>query len=279
MNGWLGALPFGCMAGACLAVGCAPALSSFAPAHVPEVGHLQAELGTDVSVSIGSVNSLVRASEALDHTASQRALTDDEKRAILVGGANLGLDPPAVIPHLGVAYSPIEHWELAVRLAASGWRAGVRRQLLMQRTNGVDFTVGMGFGRAIFDPPIHSVLETLTVTDFSRWTLDFPITVGQHGSWYRWWGGPRFLYSHTAQTMALSLPIDDITVTGSMSGHALYVGGHAGQVFGYRSVFIGPEFTVAKLFGSANVQALGTTVDLDIGGVVIYPALALMGEF
>ncbi len=274
MNGRWGVLPFGW-----LAVACAPALSSFEPAHVPEVGHVQAELGTDVSVSFGSVNSIVRASETLDRAASQRMLSDDEKRAILVGGANLGLDPPAVVPHLGVAYSPLEHWELGLRFAASGWRVGVRRQLLEQQSSGVDFTIGVGFGRAIFDPPIHSVLDTLTVTDFSRWALDFPITVGQHGTWYRWWTGPRFLYAHTAQSMALRLPADDVTVTGSMSGHALYVGGYAGLVFGYRSVFLGPEFTVAKLFGSANVQALGTTVDLDIGSVVLYPALAVLGEF
>lgn len=269
-----GVLPFGLWAAAC-----APALSSFQPAHVPEVGHVQAELGADVSVSTGSVNSIVRASETLDHLASQRMLTDEEKRAILVGGANLGLDPPAVIPHLGVAYSPIEHWELGLRFAASGWRVAVRRQLLEQRGSGVDFTIGVGFGRAIFDPPIHSVLDTLTVTDFSRWTLDFPVTVGQHGSWYRWWAGPRLLYSHTAQSMSLSLPVDDVTVAGSMAGNALYVGGYAGLVFGYKTIFLGPEFTVTKLFGSATVQALGSTVDLDIDSVVLYPALALMGEF
>ncbi|HWZ89826.1 MAG TPA: hypothetical protein VNW92_13280 [Polyangiaceae bacterium] len=261
------------------AVACAPALSGFQPAHVPAVGHVQAELGADVSVSLGSVNSIVRASETLDHAAAQRMLTDDEKRAILAGGANLGLDPPAVIPHFGVAYSPLEHWELGLRFAASGWRVGVRRQLLEQLDSGVDFTVGVGFGRAIFDPPIHSVLETLTVNDFSRWALDFPVTLGQHGSWYRWWAGPRLLYSHTAQTMTLSLPLDNRTVTGSMSGHALYVGGYAGLVFGYRTIFLGPEFTVAKLFGSANVQALGGAMDLDIDSVVVYPALALMGEF
>ncbi|HEY4103885.1 MAG TPA: hypothetical protein VGM44_08340, partial [Polyangiaceae bacterium] len=264
---------------ALLFVACAPALSSFQPAHLPEPGHIQAELGADVSVSIGSVNSIVRASETLDKTAAERMLTDEEKREILTGGANLGLDPPAVIPHLGVAYSPLEHWELGLRFAASGWRASVRRQLLMQDESGVDVTIGVGFGRAIFDPPIHSVLSTLTVDDFSRWTLEFPVAIGQHGSWYRWWAGPRFLYAHTSQTMSLNVPYDNVSVTGSMNGHALYVGGYAGLAFGYRTVFLGPEFTAAKLFGSAEVSALGETQTLDIDSFVIYPALALMGEF
>jgi hypothetical protein len=259
--------------------GCATALSSFQPAHVPDKGHIQAEIGADVSVSVGSVGSIVHASETLDHSSAQRALTDEEKRTILAGGANLGLNPPAVIPHLGVAYSPVERWELALRFAASGWRAGVRRQLLDQRESGVDLTVGLGVGRAIFDPPIHSVLDTLTVDDFSRWNLDVPVVIGQQGSWFRWWAGPRFVYSHTSQTMTLTLPIDNVSVTGSMSGQALYVGAYAGVVFGYRSIFLGPELTVVRLFGNANVTALGTTSNIDVGGFVIYPAFALMGEF
>jgi hypothetical protein len=225
------------------------------------------------------VGSIVHASKTLDQAAAQRMLSDDEKRLILEGGANLGLDPPAIIPHLGVAYAPLEHWETALRFAASGWRAGVRRQLLEQRDSGVDFTVGLGVGRAIFDPPIHSVLSTLTVTEFSRWSVDVPIAVGQHGSWYRWWAGPRFVYSHTSQTMRLSLPLDNLTVTGSMNGHATYVGGYAGLAFGFRTVFLGPELTFVRLIGNADVSALGSTTNIDIGGFVIYPAFALMGEF
>jgi hypothetical protein len=259
--------------------GCATSLSSFQPAHVPEQGHFQAELGADVSVSVGSVDSIVHASEALDHSAAQRMLTDDEKRTILEGGANLGLDPPSIIPHVGVAYSPFERWELALRFAASGWRAGVRRQLLEQRDSGVDLTVGVGIGRAIFDPPIHSVLETLTVDDFSRWSLDVPVTVGQHGTWFRWWAGPRLIYAHTSQTMTLTLPLENTSVTGSMSGHASYVGGFAGVAFGYRTVFLGPELTVVRLLGNAEVTALSSTTSIDIDSFVIYPAFALMGEF
>ena len=65
------------------------------------------------------VGSIVHASETLDHTAAQRTLTDEEKRTILEGGANLGLNPPAVIPHLGVAYSLLERWELLFEQAGA----------------------------------------------------------------------------------------------------------------------------------------------------------------
>jgi hypothetical protein len=228
---------------------------------------------------VGSVGSIVRASETLDHSAANRTLTDDEKRTILRGGANLGINPPAFIPHLGVAYSPLERWELALRFAASGWRAGVRRQLLEQRDSTVDLTIGLGIGHSVFDPPIHSVLETLTVDDFSRWNLDVPVAVGQHGTWFRWWAGPCLVYSHTSQTMTLALPIDNVSVTGSMSGYGLYLGGRAGVVFGYRTIFLGPELTFVRLFGNADVNALGSTTNIDIDGFVIYPSFALTGAF
>jgi hypothetical protein len=78
--------------------------------------------------------------------------------------------------------------------------------------------------------------------------------------------------------MTLTLPFDRVTVTGSMSGYAVYAGGFAGVVFGYRSIFLGPELTVVRIAGNADVNALGSTTNIDIGGFVIYPAFALMGE-
>ncbi len=45
------------------------------------------------------------------------------------------------------------------------------------------------------------------------------------------------------------------------------------------SIFLGPELTVVRIFGNADVTALGATTNIDIAGFVIYPAFALMGEF
>ena len=262
----------------CLPLGCATALSSFQPAHVPPKGHIQAEVGLDISESLGAINQVLDAAETLDEAASERSLSDDEKRQILRGGAHLGLNPPAFIPHAGVAYAPFERWEASLRFAATGWRVGVRHQLVAQDEVGVDFTVGIGFGTALFDPPIHQVLDTIEVNDFVRWNLDLPITVGNHGSWYRWWAGPRLLYSGMSETMTLHLPYDT-TVTGSVSGHGLYVGGFVGAAFGYRSLFIGPELTLVELLGSAEVRAVGTTTRASLDSFVVYPAIAVMGEF
>lgn len=262
----------------CLPLGCATALSSFQPAHVPKKGHVQTEVGLNISESSGAINKVLDAAEAMDQAASQRSLTDAERRQILEGGAHLGLNPPAFIPHAAIAYAPFEHWEASVRFAATGWRLGVRRQLLVQTESGVDLTVGIGIGSAAFSPPIHKILDTIQVEHFVRWNIDLPITVGGHGSWYRWWTGPRLLYSGMSETMTLHLPYDT-TVTGSVAGHGFYVGGFAGTAFGYDTLFIGPELTLVELVGSAEVTAAEATSQVKLNTFIVYPAIALMGDF
>jgi hypothetical protein len=261
-----------------LGCACAPALSSFQPAHVPEKGHVQAELGMDVAIPTGSIKKAIDAAESLDAAAESRALSDAEKLAILEGAVSLATNPPAAIPHLGVAYAPFEHWEVGLRAAASGYRLGVRRQLLLQKTHGVDLTIGLGVGRAAFEPPVSSVLSTIEVEDFVRWSFDLPVAVGKHGDWYRWWAGPRLLYATISQRVTLALPGEEVEVA-SISGKGWYVGAQGGAVFGYKHVFIGPELTLVQLFADAEVAALGQSETVDLDSFVIYPGLALMGEF
>ena len=272
------------MRGAAVAVcglhlaGCATALSTSQPAHVPAPGHVQPELGVDISFSTGAIRKVIRAADELEDSATLRTLTEEEMRRILEGGAHLTFNPSALIPHVGIASSVFERWELGLRFATSGFRLGVRHQLLEQAESGVDFTVGLGVGRAIFIPPIHDVLDSLTVDDFERWNFDVPVTVGQHGVWYRWWAGPRIALSTVSQTMTLTLP-NTPPVTATVSGNGFYLGAHAGTAFGYKSVFIGPELTLVGLFGAADVELMGETRRVGIGSFVIAPAFAVMGEF
>jgi hypothetical protein len=245
---------------------------------VPPPGHINPELGVDISFSTGSIRKVIRAADELEDTAALRSLTEEEMRRILEGGAHLTFNPPALIPHVGIASSIFERWELGLRFAASGFRLGVRHQILEQKTSGIDFTIGLGAGRAIFTPPINDVLDTLTVDAFERWNFDVPVTVGQHGDWYRWWAGPRIALSSVSQTMTLALP-NTPEVTATVSGSGFYLGAHAGTAFGYKSVFIGPELTLVGLFGSADVNMMGQTRQFGIGSFIIAPAFALMGEF
>lgn len=261
---------------------CGVGLSSNQPAHVPEQGHAHAELGVDVSYPTGTIPDVIRAAESVEEATDQRAVSDDEKRKIFVGAAAIAINPPAAVPHVGFDYGIAKSWEMGIRLATSGVRVSGRVQLLRQAEAGVDLSVGLGVGRALFTPPVHRVFDSVTVDDFSRWNVDLPMAIGRHGSWYRVWGGPRLLWSQVSQTMTLTLPDfgtpEPFRTTGTVSGRALYMGGQAGAALGYRSFFVGPELTVSYLFGSADVNALGGRDNVSVGSWVVYPAFAVMGE-
>lgn len=271
---------------ACVAAatwGCGVGLSSNQPAHVAAPGHLHTELGVDISYPTGTAPKVIDAAESVEEASNQRQLTEAEKRTILEGGAAIAMNPPAAIAHLGIDYGIAERWEVGARLATSGWRISSRRQLLLQAESGVDLSIGLGLGRAIFTPPVESVFEKLRVDEFSRWNLDVPVALGKHGSWYRVWGGPRVVFSWVSQTMTLT--VDDfgtsepVRVTGAFSGRGLYLGGQAGAALGYRSFFIGPELTLAYVFGAADVDALGSRQSVEVSSLVVYPSFAFMGEF
>jgi hypothetical protein len=257
-------------------------LSSNQPAHVPEKGHAHAELGVDVSYPTGTIPDVIHAAESVEQATEERAVSNEEKRKIFEGAAAIAINPPAAVAHAGFDYGIFAGWEVGVRLATSGLRASERTQLLKQAEAGVDLSVGLGLGRALFTPPVHSVFDSVTVDDFSRWNVDLPVAFGRHGSWYRVWGGPRLLWSHVSQTMTLTLQDfgtpQPIRTTGTVSGRALYVGGYAGAALGYRSFFVGPELTVTYLLGSADVDAFGGRDRVSVGSWVVYPAFAVMGE-
>jgi hypothetical protein len=57
------------------------------------------------------------------------------------------------------------------------------------------------------------------------------------------------------------------------------VGAQGGAAIGYRWLFIGFELTIARFIGSADVEVLGFGRNVDLGSWIIYPGVALMGEF
>ncbi len=270
--------------------GCATAVSTAQPAHVAAVGHFSGEAGVDLTASVGSIDKVISAANAITEAGNNQALTPDEERTVFEGGAHLSFNPPSIIPHIGVYYVPFDATEVGVRLSGSGLRLGVRRQLLRQNEHGVDFTVGAGIDRSIFVPQIDFGECTGTcihVDSYARWNVDAAAVLGRHGNWYRFWAGPRFLFSTLSQSMTLTTPSEidasgappTLNLKGSVTGQGFYVGGCAGAALGFRNFFIGPELTVLELLGSARVTALGTTSSASLNSLVLAPAFAVMGEF
>lgn len=260
--------------------GCGALLSGFQPAHVAEKGKLQAEGGIDISFPTGTIRSVLDAAEEIEEAADTRELTDEEKITVFRAAGGIGINPPSIVPHVGLDWTPVEHWALGLKIATTGLRVGARRQFLHQEQSGLDLTAGLGIDRTFLAPPVSSILDDVEVSDYSRWNVDARVVAGRHGSWYRWWGGPRFVFSAVSQNMTLHVTKpEDMSFPAHVSGRVVYVGMSAGAAFGYESVFVGPEITVVRLMGNAEVDALDETTSVDIASFVIYPGFGVMGEF
>jgi hypothetical protein len=132
--------------------------------------------------------------------------------------------------------------------------------------------------------PVNDIIgDVLHLDDFTRWNLDIPLVVGKHSDWYRLWGGPRIMFSRFDSALTLHLPATGATpaevVAASVEGNATFLGGQGGFALGYRYLFVGVELTIVQLISSAHLELAGQRQDVELGGLVIYPGIALMGEF
>jgi hypothetical protein len=267
------------------AVGCAPALSSFTPAHVAKKGHVQAELGTDISIPTGAVGDIIDAGKAIASAAEKRELTESEKQTLYKTGLSLSLNPPSAVEHIGVAYAPIDRFEIGLRYAVNSLRLGTRYQFLTREKHGVDMSAGLGAGLFLFEFPVSDVIGIIEIEDFTRFQLDMPIQFGVSGNWYRVWGGPRLMFTAYGTEITFDPPdVSGVTPgeveVASLDGYGFYVGAQGGVAFGYKYLFLGFELTLVEYLSNANMQVLGKTLaDANMNSFIIYPGIALMGEF
>lgn len=268
------------------AAGCAPALSSMQPAHVAPKGHVQAELGMDISIPTGPISDLIDVATTIVDYADDRELTQQEVDQLYDAAGGLVLNPPSVTPHIGVGYTPVDNLEVSLRFATSSLRLGGRYQFLSKEKHGIDASAGLGVGYYILPMPLGDTLQIVELEDFTRWQIDVPIVFGTHGNWYRLWGGPRFMYTNFGTSLRLAIPeivgeaIAARTELASFGGHAFYVGAQGGVAVGYKHVFFGFELTLVQLISNGSLQVLEQTVrELDHSSFIVYPALGFMGEF
>jgi hypothetical protein len=265
-----------------LSAGCATSLSGFQPAHVAPKGHFTAEVGVDGSLPTGTIPTLIDAAKGLVTTARERQLRPEERERLLATGVNLALDPPAAVTHAAVAYVPVSGWELALRYASGGWRLGARHQLLAQERHGLDLSAGVGLGRFSYSFPIGDLIGILELDDFVRWSVDLPVLLGKRGSFYRVWGGPRVLLARYSAALRLELPAVQgaaaETILASVEGDAGFYGLQGGVALGYRHVFLAVELTVVRLFSTAQLTTPAGRREVDLGGWILYPGVALLLE-
>jgi hypothetical protein len=125
------------------------------------------------------------------------------------------------------------------------------------------------------------VIPVLSVDAFTRWTGDLSVLAGTSRSWFRVWAGPKVVFTAFDTRLRAELYMNEQRLA-TFEGHGFYYGGQGGLALGYRKLFLGLELTLMELSGSASTSV--TTLaegarTTDISGFVVYPAVALMGEF
>jgi hypothetical protein len=265
-----------------LTPGCATSLSSFQTAHIPPKGHFTAEAGTDVSIPTGTIESTIDTSKTLARAAQTRMLSEDEKLKVFAGGLNLALNPPFLVEHAGLSYAFADKWEVGLRYASGGWRLGVRRQVLTQEQFGYDLTVGVGLQRFAFGFPVDNIIDIVKLDDFTRWNLDVPVAIGRRTDFLRWWVGPRMVLSSYSTKLEIEAPQTGGAVArdvAEVSGRGTYLGAQAGAAVGYRWLFVALEMTIVRMVGSAHIDVFARRTEADTGTWIIYPGIAVLGEF
>jgi hypothetical protein len=262
------------------AAGCAPALSTFQPAHVAPAGHIQAAGGLEVAIPTGAILSGIDTAKDLGRRAENgQSLTDAQKFQILDAGLNLALNAPAIGPHVGIAFTPVDRIEANFRYAGRAFRLGGRYQILKRDSGPFDMTVGLGVSGATYGFPLSDEIPVLRLDHFSRWQIDVPLLIGTARNYMRVWCGPKLLMSWFETQMTLNIP-NDVSVV-RFDGMATYLGGQAGFALGYRKVFFAMELTVADSFGTARTTVAGLTPpshDTKVSTVIVYPSVGLMVE-
>ena len=259
-------------------LGCAPSLSTFQPAHVADKGHAQVALGAEVSIPTATIDKVVNQAKPLTEAARTRDLTVEEQRKVFEAGINLAANPPSGGVLASGAYVPVRNLEVNLRYASSAWRLGARYQLLERARAGVDLTLGAGFSRYKYQFPVGDQIPFLRLEDFVRWQLDVPLQIGQAGSWYRWWAGPKAMFTSFETTLQIAAPFYKSEVA-SFRGTGGYYGGQAGIALGYKYAFLAFELTMAQLFGHADTTLLGSSVRTNVDSFVVFPTFGLLGEF
>jgi hypothetical protein len=265
-----------------LAPGCATSLSSFQPAHIAPKGHVSAEAGMDASIPTGTIDRTVDTGKTLARAAQTRMLSEDEKLQVFAAGLNLSLNPPFFVEHAGLNYVFADNWEAGLRYASSAWRLGIRRQLMTQDRDGYDVTIGVGVQRFSFGFPIDNVIDIIKLDDFVRWNLDIPVAIGRRTDYLRWWAGPRMVFSTYSTRLEIEAPQTGGAVgrdVAEAAGRGAYLGAQAGAAVGYRWLFVALEMTIVRMVGDAHIDVFGRRTEADTGTWIIYPGIAVLGEF
>jgi len=273
---------------ALVAAGCATPLSTLTTADTLPKGDMQIAVGSGYYLPLGQLVKTTDLAYNLGKkfndsfkSGTEPTLTDAEKKSMLEAGLSLALAPPAAMFEAGFRYGALDGLELGLRYSPSSWRLDAKWRLW--RSSGGAGTVAVALmpaaSRFSFSSIVLDLLEYVKVDDFSRYDFDLPLLASMDfGQIFKLYGAARVSYGRysldekllTAQQVATSV-VQAPTVLQSVSGSIIHAGGTLGAALGYKYVFAYLELGVHQAM--VGTRLLGQ--NLDLGGLVVYPAFGL----
>lgn len=283
---------------AALSTGCATTLSTHQLAKTVDPGHVEATIGMGGYIPAGSSLSAVDQARvvaqglidaAANHTTY--AVSEAEREKLITAGLALFILPPSPSQELSVRTGILESWDAGLRYSVNAVRADTKYRLV-HRDNGpdvvpegknsFDVAVGLGVSKYLFSNPVIDVLDFVQLGDFSRWDVEVPVYLSwEWGYVFRAYLAPKYVFSYTELDENLVTTSDlaayvtglDLSLQESIAMH--FFGASAGLMVGYRWAWVSLELTGGYTY--ARPVVLGQR--RDIGGLTLYPSVALNSRF
>ncbi len=259
---------------------CAPVLSTLQPAAVTPQGDFRVAGGMGVSVPVGPLLEVIESGNSLSsRVKDNESLSEDEVKELWDAGVGLTLSPPSVASEAQVRYGFMPGWDAGLRMSPGAFRLDGRYQFMRSDQGSfLDGSVGAGISfYSLKLQPSEKAEKVIAIDDFKRTEVDVPLLFGWSGKLGHFWVGPKLMFMRYTTGMTLNLANDEqraADVTGSGVIYALQVGG----AVGYGFIWLAAEITVAGMSNHATITTPAEELSADFGGLILYPAVALLVE-
>lgn len=272
-----------------LASGCATSLGTNHTASTVPRGDFEFSVHTGLMAPVGV---LVQAYEDGREAARQIAAQaeEGERTRIPVGTARLAMvasaaliaGPPSLVRELTVRYGATDWLDVGFRYSGPAFRVESHARVL--KTSTWKMAAGLGVARHAFGGGLLGLLETLDLASFKRTDVDVVLLAGVDGELGAFYFGPKLIWSKFS-SKGLLVDGDRLGIVDAQGepvvqvkfdlGASLLYGGVVGGRIGWKYVWASAELSV---YGSRyRPNILG--VEVDLGGLVLYPTLGVAGRF
>jgi hypothetical protein len=256
-----------------LAMACATSLTTMQPADTLQQGDYHVGAGTVVNVPASRVADALEAASDLEDTLKQGDTpTEDQEREYFEAAAGLALNGlPQPMTDVMIRYGALDRFDVGLRLTSLGFHVDGKYQFL-RHSSGWNGSISLGYANHKFEGAVFKVLKLLDVKDFSRHDIEVPLIFGKKiDRWGYFWAGPKYV----GAKYHIDGKLADAAKTRETDGFIHYVGGFTGFGIGYQKVYVFLELAVMNMIARPTIL----DEEVDIGGIIVQPAIGAMARF